>query len=153
MDPRRSRSRTYSLRPSDASSNESWIPPPASAPGPSTASRKPPTLVAQSRGRSPHRRRSARTGSRGSGRLSEERAREATAILKDKPWLVDFWGDNGTLDSPPAADVTEMGIDRLAEPTASPHDTFAPPPVTPPPPGAALSAAHAALLTLLHTLH
>src|SRR5437588_8748934 len=133
MDPHRSRSRTYSPRPSDASSDESWILPPASAPGPSTASRKPPTPVTQSRGRSPHRRRSALTGSRGSGCLSEERAREAKAILKDKPWLVDFWGDDGTLDSPPAADVTETGVDRLAEPTASPHDTFTPPPAMPPP--------------------
>ena len=46
--------------------------------------------------------------------MSDERARAAKAILKDKPWLVDFWGDDGTFDSPPAADVTEMGVDHLA---------------------------------------
>ena len=114
MDPSQSRRRTYSSPPSNAGSDESWIPPPASAPGSSTVTSKPPSAVAQSGGHSPHRRHSALMGSRGSGRLSEERAREAKAILKDKPWLVDFWGDDGTFDSPPAADVTEMGVDHLA---------------------------------------
>ena len=46
--------------------------------------------------------------------MTEERVREVKAILKDKPRWVDFWGDDGTLDSPAAADVTEMGVDHLA---------------------------------------
>src|SRR5437588_8543320 len=79
-----------------------------------------------------HQRRSAVSDSGRSGPSSEEKAREAEAILKEKPWLKAFLGDDTTFDSPPPPAVTETGLARLAVPTPNVLDTLAPPPPTPP---------------------
>src|SRR5437588_6761603 len=79
-----------------------------------------------------HQRRSAVSDSGRSGPSSEEKAREAEAILKEKPWLKAFLGDDATFDSPQPPAVTETGLARLAVPTPNVPNTFAPPPPTPP---------------------